>query len=39
MSSPYMAGNNRRYAREIYLIDRGTVGGGLSAAELTRLSG
>ena len=34
MSSQYLAGSSRRYAREAWLAARGTVGGGLSGVEL-----
>ena len=33
-----MAGNSRRYEREVYLAGRGTVGGGLSASKLAELT-
>ena len=36
MSKFCMVGNTRRYAREICLIDKRTVGGGLSAEELCK---
>ena len=38
MSSPYMAGYSRRYAREAFLVGRGTVGGGLSVSKLKHTS-
>ena len=38
MPSLYMAGYSRRYAREAFLVGRGTVGGGLSVFKLAPLS-
>ena len=38
MPSLYMAGYSRRYAREAFLVGRGTVGGGLSVSKLRKES-